>query len=263
MGLLDFIDKSINACFACIPRKAPETNRMEAVQLIAHRGAHSKKHNAIENTHAAFELAYSRGCWGIELDVQVTADGVLVVNHDPDLKRLWHHDVAINTISLQQLREFAPLVPTLAEVVERYGKRMHLFIELKAPFTAEAALLSTLDSLTPCVDYHLLSLEEPVFSSLTAFPRQSLLLVAGHNNTSHFCNLSLQNQYGGVLGHYLLLNKNRVKELRQAEQKAGVGFISSKYSLYREVERGMVWVFSDNAIQVSAYLNRGEHPDHC
>ncbi|MDP1602478.1 MAG: glycerophosphodiester phosphodiesterase family protein [Legionella sp.] len=261
MGLLDFIDKSINACFACLPRKAPDKNRMEAVQLIAHRGAHSKKHNAIENTHAAFEHAHKLGCWGIELDVQVTADDVLVVNHDPDLKRLWNHDVAINTISFKQLREYAPLVPTLAEVVERYSQRMHLFIELKAPFTAEVALLSTLGSLTPCVDYHLLSLEEPLLASLTVFPRQSLLLVAGHNNTAHFCNLSLQNQYGGVLGHYLLLNKTHLTKLRRAEQKAGVGFIASKFSLYREVERGITWVFSDNAIQVSAYLNRDEHPD--
>ena len=47
--------------------------------LIAHRGFSSK---APENTIAAFDLAIKHGFTNIELDVQLTADGKLVVIHD-------------------------------------------------------------------------------------------------------------------------------------------------------------------------------------
>jgi glycerophosphoryl diester phosphodiesterase len=203
MSFLDFVDLGINTYFACRPRKNPPQTRLDHVKLIAHRGAHGRKSQCIENTDAAFALALQLGCWGIELDVHVTADGVVVVHHDPDLNRLWGVNLAIRDITFQQLRACAPLVPSLAEVVQRYGQSMHLFIELKAPITAERELLTILQPLTPCVNYHIISLDEATLATLSGFPTKSLLLVAQHNNTKRFCELSLQNNYGGVLGHYL------------------------------------------------------------
>jgi glycerophosphoryl diester phosphodiesterase len=52
--------------------------------LIAHRG---ESFDAPENTHAAFDLAWERGCDGIELDVHLSADGHVVVCHDADTLR--------------------------------------------------------------------------------------------------------------------------------------------------------------------------------
>lgn len=51
--------------------------------VIAHRGAWKKK-NLPENSMAALIEAINLGCNGTEFDVQLTADGVAVVNHDPD-----------------------------------------------------------------------------------------------------------------------------------------------------------------------------------
>lgn len=53
-----------------------------ATQIIAHRGA---SHLELENTVAAFRRAREVGADAVELDVRTTADGVLVVHHDPDL----------------------------------------------------------------------------------------------------------------------------------------------------------------------------------
>ena len=251
MDLLHFIEKSIDACFACWPRQRPKNMNM---QLAAHRGAHDKALGIQENTDAAFKRALDLGCDGIEFDVQTTADGVLVVNHDSTLNRLWGHDVAIHQLTFSELRSLVPTLPSLAEVVHHYGKKMHLFIEIKAPFKAFHALEDTLKELTPCIDYHLLSLDEALLPSLQAFPKAALLLVPGHNNVNKFCRLSLQHQYGGVLGHYLLLNNRQINNLRSANQLVGVGFIDSKFSLYRELNRGLSLIFTNNATKITSYL---------
>ena len=57
----------------------------ENVEITAHRGDSSE---APENTIPAFEAAIESGADWIELDVGVTKDGVLVVLHDEDLKRV-------------------------------------------------------------------------------------------------------------------------------------------------------------------------------
>ncbi|KTD17965.1 glycerophosphodiester phosphodiesterase [Legionella jordanis] len=243
MTFLDILQKAVDYCFALMPRKRPDLSK---ANLIAHRGVHDNK-QVMENTEEAFELALKAGCWGIELDVQETADHVLVVNHDPTLKRLWGKELVISKLSFEEIRNLVPNIMSLAEVVNKYGKRMHLFIELKAPFHAEEELARIVSSLSPCKDYHLLSLDESIFATLNTFPKQALLLVAGPYNVKKFCELSLQKQYGGVLGHYLLLNKNRIRHLQTDEkQMIGVGFIDSRFGLYRELNRGVYWLFSNN-----------------
>lgn len=249
------IEKLIDIFFAYLPRRKQNKNH-KSVQLIAHRGAHDKKLSILENTDAAFERALNLGCDGIELDVHACADGVLVVNHDPTLRRLWGHDVAINTLGFEELRALVPQVPSLAEVVTKYGKRLQLFIELKAPFTALRELADTLQSLTPCKDYYLICLEEAVLPTLTLFPNSALLLVPVHNNVRQFCRLSLDKKYGGVLGHYLLLSNRHIKKLVSDNQLIGVGFVDSKFSLYREINRGINLLFTNNAAVVMACLEK-------
>lgn len=52
--------------------------------IFAHRGASGY---APENTMAAFRAALDRGCAGIELDIQQTKDGRLVIIHDENVAR--------------------------------------------------------------------------------------------------------------------------------------------------------------------------------
>lgn len=146
------------------------------------------------------------------------------------------------------------MIPSLEEVVSLYGKKMHFFIELKAPFAGEDSLFQVLKPLQAEVNYHLLSLDERIFHRLSLFPKQALLLVAGHNNLGRFCKDSLNFQYGGVLGHYLLFSSKKLRALQAAQQKVGVGFVDSRNVLYREVRRGMRWIFSNNVAAMSKLL---------
>lgn len=252
--MMHYVEKLIDAYFACVPRQKPTSKTLMKARLIAHRGAHDKRRSIQENTMAAFQQAMDLGCYGIEFDVHASADGVIVVNHDPTLRRLWGHDVTIQKTAFDKLRTLEPNLPTLSEVIAAYGKRMHLFIEIKTPFFATSELAKTLEGLTPCVDYHLISLNEAILPALNLFPKEALLLVPIHNNVKRFCSLSIEEQYGGVLGHYLLFNDRLVGNLQDAHQLVGVGLIDSKLSLYRELNRELEFLFTDNASAMTHYL---------
>jgi glycerophosphoryl diester phosphodiesterase len=109
---------------------------------LGHRGASG---HAPENTLAAFELAFELGADGVELDVQMTADGELVVIHDPTLDRtVLGLSGPVGSRTLAQVKSgdagawfgerFAgQQVPTLAEVFERCGPEVRYHVELKDP----------------------------------------------------------------------------------------------------------------------------------
>jgi glycerophosphoryl diester phosphodiesterase len=253
--LIQLVEKLLDAYFSIIPRREVDSDDVNKARLIAHRGAHNNSQGILENTHKAFRLAQKSGCWGIELDVRATEDGVLVVNHDSTLTRLWGQDVSIADLTFNSLRALVPGIPSLAEVVAEYSSQMHLFIELKTPVDGEV-LKHTLQGLSPCKDYHLLMLAPQIFSSLSQFPKQSLFLVAGYNNIKEFCELSIKEGYGGVLGNYFLFSNKRMQELKEAHQVLGVGFVDSKNSLLRELNRGVYWIFTNQAVRLAHHLQQ-------
>lgn len=79
--------------------------------ILGHRGA---SRDAVENTLAAFTEARNQGADGVELDVHLTADGILVVHHDAAVDGfgiLAEHDLAA-------IRTAVPTIPTLDEVFD-------------------------------------------------------------------------------------------------------------------------------------------------
>lgn len=116
--------------------------------IIAHRGS---SHIAPENTLGAFELALSEGAEGIEMDVNVTRDGIPVVFHDPTLNRIAGSGLRIAELDLAALsgvsvgdwfnrrypkradKTYAAFgIPTLKAVLERLeGFEGPVFVELK------------------------------------------------------------------------------------------------------------------------------------
>ncbi len=142
---------------------------MTAVANVAHRGASAY---APEHTFAAYDLALEMGADYIEQDLQLTADGVLIVLHDNTLDRTARGPLAdctgpVITKTLDQIKrcdagswfnetyperakpEYAGLeIPTLEEVFQRYGKSVRYYIETKMPEQApmmEEKLLALID----------------------------------------------------------------------------------------------------------------------
>ena len=104
-------------------------------RFFAHRGLHDNAGDAPENSMRAFERAVRAG-FGIELDVQLTADGVPVIFHDHDLKRMCGRPEKVRSLTFAQLRELRLLqtdqqIPSLQEFLEMVGGRVTLLVELK------------------------------------------------------------------------------------------------------------------------------------
>ncbi len=104
---------------------------------VAHRGLWAAD-GAPENSLAAFQAACAGG-YGIELDVQLTADGEAVVFHDDRLERMTGREGRLRDHTAAELGTFAlkgtdETIPTLADTLTLIGHRAMVFIELKTPF---------------------------------------------------------------------------------------------------------------------------------
>jgi glycerophosphoryl diester phosphodiesterase len=96
--------------------------------VIAHRGASVDER---ENTLRAFERALALGVDFVELDVQASSDGVLVVFHDTTLDRLTPLQGLLRKRTAAELAEHD--IPTLDAVIELARGRAGVMAELKSP----------------------------------------------------------------------------------------------------------------------------------
>jgi len=108
--------------------------------VIAHRGNSAE---APENTAAAFDAAFEAPIDGIELDVQLSADGVPVIHHDATVAKLGGGRRRISSLNWSDLRTLdaggwksrrfrALRLLTLADFLDRWGGRTWLLLEIKA-----------------------------------------------------------------------------------------------------------------------------------
>jgi len=102
---------------------------------FAHRGLHSRDKSVPENSLPAFELAAAAG-YGIELDVQLSKDGHLVVFHDDTLDRVCGVSARVDELDLHELQQLRLCgseysIPLLSEVLKTVRGRSPLIVELK------------------------------------------------------------------------------------------------------------------------------------
>jgi glycerophosphoryl diester phosphodiesterase len=151
--------------------------------VIAHRGASDF---APEHTFASYDLAIKQGADYLEQDLQLTADGVLVVLHDATLDRTARGPVGSCTglvaeKTLAQIKqcdvgswfnEASPehadpayvglRIPTMEQVIDRYGADARYYIELKALDPGSGMAESLLDLLGQTGLLHRTSRSRPV-----------------------------------------------------------------------------------------------------
>ena len=66
-------------------------------------------------------------------------------------------------------------------------------------------------------------------------------------NVGKLSEIALEKNYAGVLGHYFLLNGRLVQKHLEAGQKVGTGYSDSRNCMSRELNRGVNWLFSNDA----------------
>jgi glycerophosphoryl diester phosphodiesterase len=132
-------------------------------------------------------------------------------------------------------------------------------LEIKAepypqPARQKAILQATLSSLTPGRDYHFLLLDPDLVGHVDLVPRKYSFLVAELNvrRLSRHC---LEMGLGGLTGHYLMLNSSVQQTHSDAGQRIGTGFLHSRNALFRELNRGVEWIFSNRAVKIQGILD--------
>lgn len=118
------------------PGKAARSQKAPFIGLnCAHRGLHSEDRSVPENSLEAFRLAAEAG-YGIELDVQLSRDGQVVVFHDDTLNRVCGVDKRVDELDYDELKALRlcgteHTIPLFTEVLKLVDCRSNLIVELK------------------------------------------------------------------------------------------------------------------------------------
>ena len=257
-SVLDIAMSVVDGLMAAIPRGEPERTALERCRLISHRGEYDNV-CIMENTLAAFEGAQRGGVWGLECDIRWTCDLVPVICHDPTPGRVFGIDTPLAEVSFNDLRRRVVQIPSLREVVEQFGGKMHLMLELKREnwpdVAAQANILrNELAPLLPGENYHLLSLDTDMFARVPFVPPRYCLPVA-ELNVRALSRYALGQGCAGLGGRYLLLNERLRSRHSEHGQRLGTGLPGSRNCLYRELNRGIEWVFSNDAVAMQRIVD--------
>ena len=111
---------------------------------IAHRGLHDAAHGLIENTAGAVRAAIAAD-YGIEVDVQISADGEAMVHHDDALGRLTEGAGRLDRLSAAELKRVpfrgsAERMMALGDLCDLVDGRVAMLIELKSRFDGDGRL---------------------------------------------------------------------------------------------------------------------------
>ena len=162
-----------------------------SVKWISHRGESA---DAPENTLAAFKLSLERGTDGMECDVHLTKDHVVVTSHDSDTARMGD---LVRTIADSTFAELAEVnvsgskisfpkerIPTLASTFQFLGKDREYYIELKpgCPDLVPAVREVLMKSDVPCRQIVIISFDKHLLAlSKKEMPEVRTLWLTGFN----------------------------------------------------------------------------------
>ena len=109
--------------------------------VIAHRGA---SRDEPENTLRAFETAIRQGAQMIEMDLQITGDGQVIVLHDETLDHTTDRKGRVDRLTLSEIKQAdagkGERIPTLTETLDLTLGQVRLYLEIKDPRAARPTL---------------------------------------------------------------------------------------------------------------------------
>lgn len=201
--------------------------------LLGHRGARAS--TAIpENTFASFDLALEHGCDGFEFDVRRTACGTAVVCHDPKVGK-----IAIAGARARQL----PALPRLHDVIQRYGQRAFLNMELKVK-DLESKVLAALGEFPPRQGYVVSSFIPDVVMELEA--RSSSVAIGIICETPAQLARWRKLPVDYVIPQEALVSQLLVREIQAAGLQVFVWTVNDKEAMLRLADWGVDGIISDD-----------------
>ncbi len=124
-------------CFLILPRPAKKAPSAPFKGLMAaHRGLYEKDQSVAENSLEAFRRAATEG-YGVELDVQLTKDGAVVVFHDDTVDRMTAEKGRVDSFTLSELQAMPLMgtehrIPLFTDVMAVLDGKSPTIVELKS-----------------------------------------------------------------------------------------------------------------------------------
>ena len=250
---------------------------------IAHRGAsgYAPEHTfyAYDKAHKEFNADY------IELDLQMTKDGNLIAMHDEDVERTTGNKGRVEDYTTKELKQMdvgswfnkkypkyakkeykGAKIPTLEEILDRYGDNANYYIETKSPDVypgMEEKLLHSLEKHNLLSDQKL-NKGQVVIQS---FSQESLLKVANMNNQIPLVQLVDENKLStfnsedlkfissyaiGVGPDYSDLDEQMVQKLHNYNLKVHPYTVNTEKDMQQMLNIGVDGVFSN---YIDKYIN--------
>jgi glycerophosphoryl diester phosphodiesterase len=104
------------------------------INIIAHRGAPILLQ--MENTMSSFRRAVHIGVDMLEIDVQVTKDGIPIAFHDINIDRVTEGNGLVNHFTLENMRQLRvgkEVIPTVEEVINEFKGKIRINFDIKSP----------------------------------------------------------------------------------------------------------------------------------
>lgn len=232
--------------------------------VIAHRGDSSR---APENTLPAFQKAMDAGADMIEMDVQITTDGVPVVFHDVLLNEHTNGVGLLSDFSLKKLRSLdagswfskdfiGEKVPLLREALELTKGKMNLNIEIKAESVTEKSKDGIEERV--CKEIGLFEMENQVIISSFDYrvlervkkisPSIKTGLLFNKKQSGKLSPSELVQNYGSYSFHCnrWQLRKRWIAECRKIGVPIFVYTVNNSWAMKTLIKKGVAGIFSDH-----------------
>jgi glycerophosphoryl diester phosphodiesterase len=114
-------------------------------QHIAHRGLHTAGTEHEENTLSAIKAAVDLG-YSVEIDVQATVDGIIIVFHDQTVDRMTGGKGEVRKLGYSELQKLTvgasgKPIPSLPDVMEEIDGKAPIFVEIKSSKETDIQIL--------------------------------------------------------------------------------------------------------------------------
>lgn len=249
-----------------------EQGEDQMTKVFAHRGASGY---APENTLEAFALAGEQGAQGIELDVQLTKDGEVVVIHDETIDRVSTGKGAVRDYTLEELRRFSfhnhkkeyegVQIPTLREVLEQVKPGgMEVNIELKTGIYWYPGLEEKTVELVKAAGME----NRVIYSSFNHYSVQKILELDAEAETAYLYSdvlLNVENyaKNTGVCGLHLAVYHLKMADFLESYRRSGlkvrVWTVNDEADMRQFIEKDLEAVitnYPDRALRVRDEVNQ-------
>ncbi len=220
------------------------------VDIIAHRGFMDLYP---ENTLPAFVNALAMGAKEVELDVQITRDGVPIVMHDERVDRTTNGVGSVNSLSLHQIKaldagyKFSPTyrgtrVPTLREVLFVVKHKGRVYIELKSTVKPQfiPRVLQDIYATDMQRDVFITSFSQPTLRAVRTLDERMPLVVLYGSGKVNFASLaSFHPEMLSINYQQLLQNPRLVKQARGHGMDISAWTVNNQSDLRKLVKIGV------------------------